>query len=86
VNTRTADPLAAAPETLAAALDYGRFEAIAELAETAASYWNSIALAAMRSERLTVEMHCRQVAAVTREAFGTVKTLGEPDTAEEPAL
>jgi hypothetical protein len=62
--------------TLTSALDYGRFEAVAELAETAASYWHSVTLAAMRGERLTVETHCRQVAAVTREAFQTVKALG----------
>jgi hypothetical protein len=71
-----------APQTIAGALDYGRFELIAELAETAASYWSSIALAAMRGEHLTVETHCRQVAALTREAFRTVKTLGESATAE----
>ena len=67
------------PQTLTAALDYGRFEAIAELAELAASYWVSIREAASRGERLTVETHCRQVALVTREAFATVKTLGAAD-------
>jgi hypothetical protein len=57
---------------------------IAELAYRAASYWHSIALAAERGERLTVEVHCRQVAAVTREAFATVKALGS-ETSEDPA-
>jgi hypothetical protein len=56
---------------------------IAELAYRAASYWHSIALAAERGERLTVEVHCRQVAAVTREAFATVKTLGS-ETSKGP--
>ena len=64
------------PQTLAGALDCGRFDAIAEMAELAASYWRSTAEAAMRGERLTVEMHCRQIAAVTREAFAIVKALG----------
>jgi hypothetical protein len=58
------------------ALDYARFETIAELSETAASYWRFVTLAAMRGERLTVETHCRQLALVTREAFQTVKALG----------
>jgi hypothetical protein len=61
---------------ITAALDYSRFDQIAELAEKAASYWHSVALAADRAERLTIEVHCRQVAAVTREAFATVKALG----------
>jgi hypothetical protein len=42
----------------------------------ASSHWRSIQEAALREERLTVETHCRQVAAVTREAFGVGKTLG----------
>jgi hypothetical protein len=75
-----------APQTLATAFDYDRFEAVRELAETAASYWSSIALAAERSERLTVETHCRQVAAVTREAFAIVKILGAgPDEPRQAA-
>ena len=65
-----------APPTLSDAVDCVRFDAIGELAERAASYWQSVALAADRGERLTIEVHCRQVAAVTREAFSTVKTLG----------
>jgi hypothetical protein len=66
---------AAAP-SLADAVDYGRLNTIAELADLAASYWHSVALAASRSERLTIEIHCRQIAAVTREAFAAVKALG----------
>jgi hypothetical protein len=79
------DPMSA-PRTLVAALDCGRFDSMAELADLASSYWHSIALAAERGERLTVETHCRQVAAVTREAFATVKTLGcEPDAERQAA-
>jgi hypothetical protein len=63
------------------AVDALRFDAIADLADLAASYWLSIREAAKRGEKLTCEVHCRQVAAVTRETFRTVKTLGE--TVEE---
>jgi hypothetical protein len=66
---------------LAAALDFGRYDEIAGLGERAASYWCSIALAANRGDALTVVTHCRQVAAVTREAFALVKQLGQ----EEPS-
>ena len=65
-----------APHTVASALDSGRLEAIADLANLAASYWRSIEEAALRGERLTIEVHCRQVSAVTREAFSVAKTLG----------
>jgi hypothetical protein len=64
-------------QTLAGALDFARWDEIARLSELAASYWKSIALAAGRGDALTVVTHCRQVAAVTREAFGVVKLLGE---------
>ena len=53
-----------------------------ELADLAASYWISVREAAARSERLTLETHGRQVAAVTREAFATVKTLGSQEATE----
>jgi hypothetical protein len=61
------------------ALDAVRLDEIARLAELAASYWHSIALAADRGNRLTVATHCRQVASVTREAFAIVKTLGSEE-------
>jgi hypothetical protein len=66
-------------ETIADALDVGRFERLAELAELAASYWRSVALAADRGEALTVTVHCKQAAAVTREAFALAKTLGSSE-------
>jgi len=69
---------------LVAALDYVRLDAIAELAHLAASYWISIREAAERGERVTIETHCRQVAAVTREAFATVRTLGSGDDGAAP--
>ena len=62
-------------EAVLAARDIRR-EAVVELADLAASYWRSAAEAAYRDDQLTLEVHCRQIAAVTREAFATVKTLG----------
>jgi hypothetical protein len=62
--------------TVADAIDVARFDTIVELAELATSYWTSIALAADRRENKVIEVHCRQVRAVTREAFATVKALG----------
>ena len=62
-----------------AGLDAVRVDQIARLAELAASYWHSIALAADRGERLTVVTHCRQVAAATRNAFAIVRTLGSEE-------
>lgn len=53
-----------APQSLAEALDRGRHDAIAELADLAASFSHSVALAADRGERLTVEVHFRQLVAV----------------------
>jgi hypothetical protein len=71
---------------LIAALDYVRIDAIAEFANLTSSYWRSIQEAAQRGERLTVEAHCKQVSAVTRESFGVVKTLGiGPNKASEAA-
>jgi hypothetical protein len=65
-----------APPAVVAACDDDRYAAIEEFADRAASFWRSIAEAAYRGDRLTVEIHCRQVAAVTRTAFATVKQLG----------
>jgi hypothetical protein len=65
-----------APQSLAEVCDDDRFARIEELADEAASFWRSIAEAAYRGNRLTVEVHCRQAAAVTRAAFQIVKTLG----------
>jgi len=64
------------PPSLADVCDESRFGNIEELADLAASYWRSVAEAAFRSGRLIVEVHCRQVALVTRAAFQTVKQLG----------
>jgi hypothetical protein len=70
-TTRPSEP----PPAADAALDFIRFEEVARLAERAASYWKSIALAAERGEVRTVTVHCNQVRDVTREAFAMVKTL-----------
>jgi hypothetical protein len=56
-------------------LDFLRRDELARLSDLAASYWKSISLAADRGDVLTVAVHCKQVALVTREAFALVKTL-----------
>jgi hypothetical protein len=61
------------------ALDFGRFDEIARLAELASSYWRSIALAAGRGDILTVRVHAHQVRSVTVEAFALVKSVGSPE-------
>jgi hypothetical protein len=74
-----ADPVldeGAAPHRDEDELDFVRFDEIARLADRASSYWRSIMLAADRGETLTIAVHCKQVAAVTREAFALVGRLG----------
>jgi hypothetical protein len=66
-------------------LNFACFDDIARLAELAASYWCSTALAADRGEILTIAVHCRQVAAVTREAFALVKSLGQGQEGRDPS-
>jgi hypothetical protein len=44
------------------------WDQLARLAELAASYWKSVALAADRGDALTVAVHIKQALAVTREA------------------
>jgi hypothetical protein len=61
------------------ALDALRLDEIARLADLASSYWRSISLAADRGNKLTVVTHCRQVAAITREAFAVARALGSPE-------
>jgi hypothetical protein len=78
--SRVLDELAASPR-IEEALDYVRFDEIARLADRASSYWQSAMLAAERGEAFTVVTHCRQIAAVTREAFAIVKTLGRTEPA-----
>jgi hypothetical protein len=58
------------------ALDFVRLDEIARLADLASSYWRSIMLAADRGETLTIAVHCKQIAAVTRDAFALVGGLG----------
>jgi hypothetical protein len=62
--------------SITAELDNLRFDAVVEFADLAASYWRSAAEAAIRGDRTTLEVHCRQLTALTRETFATVKELG----------
>ena len=64
--------------SLVAVLDARRFEFVEEAAELAISCWRSVAEAAYRGEINVVELHCRQAAAVTREALAVAKQLGKP--------
>ena len=66
-----------APKTHANMLDPLYFEEIIGHAERAVSYWNSLVLAAERGEALTVKVHARQLAAVTKEAIALVNALGK---------
>jgi hypothetical protein len=66
----------AASARIEEALDFVRRDEIARLADLASSYWRSIVLAADRGDTLTVVTHCKQVAAVTRDAFTLVGSLG----------
>ena len=68
---------------LIAALDYGRFDAIADYAEVGSSYLTSVREAAFGGERLNVEVRCRPIAAVTRKAFGVAKI---PGTTSDKAM
>ena len=61
---------------LIAELDYSRFDALDGYPKLGSSYWTSIMEAALRCKRLTVEMHCRQIASVGREACVVAKMLG----------
>jgi hypothetical protein len=69
-------------ETIVNALDVARLDELARLAELAASYWHSVALAADRGDALTVTVHCKQVAVVTREAFALARTLGSSEVGQ----
>jgi hypothetical protein len=67
------------PHDLAQALDVARLDELARLAELAASYWGSVALAADRGDVHTLVLHCKQLAAVTREAFALARALGSSE-------
>jgi hypothetical protein len=66
----------AASPRIEVALDFASLDEIAGLAALATSYWRSVELAAERGDALTLV-----VAAVAREAFAIVKTLGETEAA-----
>lgn len=65
--------------------DWLKYGALEEMADLASSYWRSIAEAAARNERTAVHVHCKQVAAVTREAFAVARQLGEQPKQEKAA-
>lgn len=68
-----------------AAADAARLVALEDYAALAASLWASVCEAAYRGEPPVISVHCRQIAAVTREAFAVAKTLGSPADQGEAA-
>ena len=76
VNQKPNQPADTKQRTTTDALDFMRFDLIQDLSAQASSYNASIAHAAYRGDQRTVEVHCKQLAAVTRELFKTVKSLG----------
>jgi hypothetical protein len=64
----------------AAAIEAGHdlvFAHLEDLALRAARYWEAVALAASLGEADTAAVYCRKLAAVTKEAFQTVRDLQE---------
>jgi hypothetical protein len=74
-----ADGPVAREATVADALDVARLDELTRLAELAASYWHSVALAADRGDVHTLILHCHQLAAVTKEAFALARALGSAE-------
>lgn len=70
----TADLPAPSPEAISASRDMV-YEYIVETAELAESYARSLGEAAWRGDRLTVEVHLRQIRACVLEAIGAYKTI-----------
>jgi hypothetical protein len=54
-----------------------RLDEIGQIAGQAASYWDSIVLAADRGDTLTVNVHLAQIVLITRSVIALVKELGE---------
>jgi hypothetical protein len=58
-----------------------RYAALIEMSDQAISLWLSIREASYRRERAILDIHCRQIRALTLGAFETVKALS-PETRE----
>jgi hypothetical protein len=71
-NSTTPD---SSPQAADSALNDIRLDEIAGLADLAANYWRSVALAADRRDVLTITVHVKQVTAVTRTALLVVAEL-----------
>jgi hypothetical protein len=63
----------------APSLTFVRCDEIGRLAALAASYWRSVELAADRGDVLTVTVHIKQVAAVTKSALAVMAELHPGD-------
>jgi hypothetical protein len=55
--------------------DAERFESLELFAEKARSLWLSVGEASFRGDREALALHCRQIAALTKGVFVTVKAL-----------
>jgi hypothetical protein len=76
VDPGIAGPLARSSPLVAEDPDAERFESLELFAEKARSLWLSVGEASFRSDREALAVHCRQIAALTKGVFVTVKALG----------
>jgi hypothetical protein len=70
------------PQSVDGALNQMSADFVIELSEQAASLWRSVSEAAFRGDLRTMEVHCQQIAIVSKEAFRTVKELRESTKVE----
>jgi hypothetical protein len=77
-------PQKASPQAVDCALNDLRLDEIARLADLAASYWRSVSLAAERGETHLLALHCKQVSAVTREAFALAREVAAEKEGHAP--
>jgi hypothetical protein len=68
-------------ESVAAAVSWLKLDELGRLADLAASYWRSASLAAERGDVHLLTLHCRQISAVTRDAFALVREVAENNEA-----
>lgn len=79
-----ADPSTKSPPapSIGDALNQMSADYVIELSDQASSLWTSVREAAWRGDLRTMEVHCQQIAAVSKEAFRTVKELRESTKVE----
>lgn len=65
------------PQSVDDALNQMSADYLIELSDRAASLWRSVTEAAWRGDLKVAEVHCQQIAAVSKDAFRIVKELRE---------